>query len=222
MPRGKNYVNNNNGVFLQASAKAKQSMKFCEYGSACNRPDCIYRHDSNAESKTEEVCLPYLAGKCSFTASGGCRKRHPKKEERDRLLQKYKRTRCRFGDECFTESCLYLHPHEMEVTEPHYIEPHELAFPPLNGAASPPSATKQQPANSPWKKVVPPEMSPPVPMQPPQAAWYPSLSPQDPMRYPYYVPSNSYGHEGNIQIGPASANFTPNADAKEFIPGAMQ
>jgi len=67
MPRGKNYVNNNRGVFLQASKKnkLKQSMRQCEYGSACNRPDCIYRHDF-VEEKSNEVCLQFLAGICAF------------------------------------------------------------------------------------------------------------------------------------------------------------
>jgi hypothetical protein len=244
MPRGKNYVNNNNGVALQASAK--NNMRLCEYGSGCSRPDCIYRHDNADDKTTEEVCLPFMAGKCSF-AKDGCRKRHPKKEELERLLHKYKRTRCRFGDECYTESCLYLHPREMEPSEPYYVEPHDVAFPPLNGAASTPNATKPLPSNSAWKKAVTPDMqqpprqappmqappmqappmqAPPVQAPPPQAipsAWYP----QGPMCVPYYPgPPNDdmgyyYDSEGHVQGVPPGEEVTAfNADAKEFIPGS--
>jgi hypothetical protein len=238
MPRGKNYVNNNNGVALQGSVKSKSAMRLCEYGTGCNRPDCIYRHD-NAEDKTEEVCLPYMAGKCSF-AKDGCRKRHPKKEELERLLHKYKRTRCRFGDECYTESCLYLHPREMEPSEPYYVEPHDVAFPPLNGAAATPDPTKALPPSSAWKKIVSPDnmqpsmQAPPMqapltqapPLQAPSSqaipsAWYP----QGPMCVPYYPePPNDmayyYDSEGHEQGVPPGQVTAFNADAKEFIPGS--
>eukprot|EP00980_Cylindrotheca_fusiformis_P001254 scaffold332_cov117-Cylindrotheca_fusiformis.AAC.14 len=210
MPRGKNYVNANKGVALQGSSKAKTSMQLCEYGSGCNRPDCIYRHDSDSTNnkKSDEVCLPFLVGKCAFVAKDGCRKRHPKKEERERLLKKYKRTRCRFGDECFTESCLYLHPHEMEPNEPNYlvvVEPHDdVAFPPLNGGGNAPT---KLPPNSAWKRsvVTPPTMTAPPPPPPsmvttnPQqellpSAWYPQGmegGAPPPMCMPPYYPTTN-------------------------------
>lgn len=225
MPRGKNYVNANKGVALQASSKSKIFMRLCEYGSGCNRPDCIYRHE-DAEAKTEEVCLPFLAGKCSF-AKDGCRKRHPTKEENERLLQKYKRTRCRFGDECYTESCLYLHPREVKPSEPYYVEPHDVAFPPLSGASSAPNVTQPLPPNSAWKKVVAPQMQPPMQFAPPPpqalpSAWYP----QGPMCVPHYpVPPPSemgyyYDDVGQFQGVPPGQATNFNADAKEFIPGS--
>ncbi|CAJ1945131.1 unnamed protein product [Cylindrotheca closterium] len=201
MPRGKNYVNNNRGVFLQASKKNKQIMRQCEYGSACNRPDCIYQHD-NVGTKTDEVCLQFLAGTCAF-ATGGCRKRHPNKDEKDRLLRKYKRVRCHFGDDCHTEGCLYLHPKEMKPIEPAYIEPMNMdaAFPALGSAQSKSTTTtmntpKTEPLPpSPWNNTAPqqqpmmqqnmlpmnqPNMSN-IPMAP---AWFP----QDPSFAPFSAP----------------------------------
>jgi len=138
MPRGKNYVNNNKGVCLVANSKARASMILCEYGLGCTRADCIYRHDygdaedGTSNSRKDEICLPFLAGTCTFREEG-CRKRHPKKEEKERLIAKYKRTRCRFGDECYTEGCLYLHPREVKAEEPCFIDPmmNFDAFPPL-------------------------------------------------------------------------------------------
>ena len=231
MPRGKNYVNNNKGVQLLAGAKGKAAMQMCEYGSGCNRPDCIYRHPDNMDpnAKADEICLPFLAGKCSFAAKGGCRKRHPKKEERARLLEKYKRTRCRFGDDCYTEGCLYLHPREVEPMEPYYIEPHDVAFPPLNGSSAP-APSKTMPADSPWKNAptapVPP--SPTFHQEQMQEAWFPPSTPQGPMCIPYYLPPDAMGmpyyydpqgHQPQELVSPSS--FSPNANAKEWTPTNM-
>jgi hypothetical protein len=245
MPRGKNYVNNNKGVTLQANVKTASKMQLCEYGAGCTRPDCIYRHEGVA--KKAEVCLPFLAGKCTFK-DNGCRKRHPKPDEKKRLLAKYSRTRCRFGDECYTEGCLYLHPRDDKSgNEPNYIEPHHVAFPPLNGAAA---ASVPKPApNSAWKAaplVAPPSaqsqpvpveyQAPPVPMVPtsphpmeagPEGAWNQM---QVPMYAPYYAPPpyfdpSAQGHPMAYYGGsmpphgmPHGTNF--NAEAKEFVPGS--
>mmetsp|Transcript_33 Transcript_33/g.80 ORF Transcript_33/g.80 Transcript_33/m.80 type:complete len:297 (-) Transcript_33:553-1443(-) len=144
MPRGKNYANNQRGVHLQCKLAG---------GSA----ECIYRHDepskrsSNSTGKTD-VCIPFLAGKCTFEK--GCRKRHPSKNELPRLLAKYKKTRCRFGDECYTEGCLFLHPKEEKAREPHFISPHN--FPPLSNCGS--IDSKQAtvaPTDSAWNKNLP-------------------------------------------------------------------
>ena len=204
MPRGKNYVNNNKGVRLLPSRKAKAtSIIPCQYGSGCTRPDCIYRHEPTG--KADDVCLPFLAGKCAFPDQG-CRKRHPDKQETERLIAKYKRTRCRFGEECRTDGCLYLHPNEMEAIEPAYLEPHHVAFPPLNGAS-----TKKPPVNSAWKQAPPavrtstetlpssaPTWSPPIqcPPIPPESHGIPSgppnwCPPPPPESYDMsYYPSN--------------------------------
>mmetsp|Transcript_41033 Transcript_41033/g.98924 ORF Transcript_41033/g.98924 Transcript_41033/m.98924 type:complete len:269 (-) Transcript_41033:13-819(-) len=218
MPRGKNYVNNNRGVFLQAGKKQKQSIMQCEYGSACNRPDCIYRHD-NAVAKTDEICLQFLAGTCAFTG-GGCRKRHPKKDEKERLLRKYKRMQCHFGDDCHTEGCLYLHPREMKPIEPAYVEPMNMdaAFPALGSAPSKNESTntpKTEPLpHSPWNNAQPP-MQQTMPMHQPNMsnipvapAWFP----QDPSFAPFSPPvqnqqqqqayyGEGYGETGGYNYG---------------------
>jgi hypothetical protein len=248
MPRGKNYVNNNQGVVLQASTKGNAtSMRLCEYGAGCIREDCIYRHDGDG-GKTEEVCLPFLAGKCTF-ADDGCRRRHPIKQECERLMAKYKRTRCRFADDCRTDGCLYLHPKEMKPSEPNYVEPHNLAFPPLNGAEAP--APPKAIVNSAWRaapmvqSVVSPPAKvafPPVQVASPPAvqaaapAWFPHQQ-QPNYSAPYYNPSvdmyppamdMSYGgmppqyyapYGHPHVVGVPQGNF--NANAKEFVPGNL-
>lgn len=247
MPRGKNYVNNNKGVSLQANPKVKANMQLCEYGAGCTRPDCIYRHEG--VGKKEDVCLPFLAGKCTFK-DNGCRKRHPKKEEKARLIAKYKRTRCRHGDVCYTDGCLYLHPKEME-TEPSFVEPHNLAFPPLSSATA--SNVPKPVSNSAWKAapvVVPAAVTGPavVPlpsqpaqqhpvhmMHPPQVQMEPGAPPPpqgwNPMYAPqaYYPPSAQYFDASGFQGPPLDYYGVPmhpndmpihfNAEAKEFVPG---
>jgi hypothetical protein len=214
MSRGKNYVNNNQGVALQQPKDTV--MRLCEYGVGCTREDCIYRHEEGGQS--EEVCLPFLAGKCTFTHQG-CRRRHPEKQEFDRLIAKYKRTRCRFADECRTEGCLYLHPKEMERFEPAYIEPHHVAFPPLNGAAAP--APKKDPlVNSAWKAVPASARSAPAMAQP----WFPNAEHGAP-----YNNNNNSDNAYPVVGGDMEAHheYYPqqhqpisfNVNAKEFVPG---
>jgi hypothetical protein len=244
MARGKNYVNNNKGVALQANPKAKANMQQCEYGAGCNRPDCIYRHDGTA--KKEDVCLPFLAGKCTFKENG-CRKRHPAKDEKARLVAKYKRTRCRHGDECFTDGCLYLHPREME-REPNFVEPLSEAFPPLNLATA--SNLPKPVSNSAWKvaPLVPPPMHPPQPapmpyqhpqqhphiamMHPPQPLMPAGPPPPEwnpiygaPAFYPpptHYFEPAFHGPPVAYYDVPYYPDGTPlhfNVEAKEFVPG---
>jgi RNA-binding, Nab2-type zinc finger len=116
MPRGKNYVNQNKGMYLQAGNRQKHQQPVsepCKYGAACNRNDCIYSHEpvdqnsSNAEANAP--CMAYLAGMCAFTK--GCRRRHPPDAECERLVAKYNGLPCRFGPECRTQGCLYNHDH---------------------------------------------------------------------------------------------------------------
>jgi len=152
MPRGKNYVNGNRGVTMLSSNKKKApSMEQCFYGKGCTRKDCIYKHDKpgpGGGEKSNEPCMPFLAGQCAFTA-GGCRKRHPNKEETDRLVAKYKKTKCRFGKDCKTAGCLYIHPSDNDR------DLGGAAFPPLSGSIS---ALR------------------PVPPMPPSGAWKPAQS----------------------------------------------
>jgi len=155
MPRGKNYVNNNKGMTVQASAKKKApSMEQCFYGKGCTRANCIYRHDGEATAggaggdKSTEPCMPFLAGLCTFTAAG-CRKRHPNKAEAERLIAKYQQTKCRYGKHCKTAGCLYIHPGDAENGGAAAT----AAFPPLAGGAAAP-----RPATAPtgaWKPMAP-------------------------------------------------------------------
>lgn len=118
MPRGKNYVNQNKGMTLQASEGAAAAVReVCFYGAACQRKDCIYRHDGPGaaavspplkKTAATEPCMAYLAGVCAFTART-CRKRHPDAEQAAALLAKYRQIKCRFGAKCKTKGCLYLH-----------------------------------------------------------------------------------------------------------------
>jgi hypothetical protein len=111
MPRGKNYVNQNKGMFLQAGGRQKVTEP-CKYGAACNRRDCIYSHDDVAAAAettaaADAPCMAYLAGLCVFTK--GCRRRHPSAAECERLVARYGALPCRFGTECRTTGCLYNH-----------------------------------------------------------------------------------------------------------------
>ena len=109
-------------------------MEPCYYGSGCTRKGCIYRHDGDIPDakKTNDPCLAFLANTCSFTA-GTCKKRHPLKEEADRLRAKYAQIMCRHGDDCRTNSCLYSHPRD-EKTKVEPVAFLENAFPPLSGS----------------------------------------------------------------------------------------
>ena len=133
-------------------------MKMCEYGAGCNRPGCIYRHDDNGgenSKKSDGVCVLFLAGKCSYKAKG-CRKRHPPPEEVKRLKAKYQKIKCRHGDECFTDGCLYLHPRDLKDQDDPvaFIDPRD--FPTLmgNGPSSTAAAPVIKPVpNSAWNSA---------------------------------------------------------------------
>mmetsp|Transcript_6924 Transcript_6924/g.16499 ORF Transcript_6924/g.16499 Transcript_6924/m.16499 type:complete len:288 (+) Transcript_6924:214-1077(+) len=179
MPRGKNYVNQGKGVSLQAPVKKGGSqMTVCQYGTGCNRSDCIYRHpygkdsdkgrssSTNNSRQSREPCMAFLAGLCTFSASG-CRKRHPPPLECERLVAKYSKVKCRFGDSCLTKSCLYMHPgddgyedagRETNAREPTYLVSQDMAagaFPALGAshasvACTPAAASSSAVAGS-WK-----------------------------------------------------------------------
>ncbi len=118
MGKGANYLNNNKGVYLQSSKKqTSDKMVECQYGAGCIRKNCIYSHPTrninNNFQQSQEPCMAYLAGICSFTANG-CKKRHPPNDEVEKLIAKYQTMKCRFGDSCKTNGCLYLHPSDVE------------------------------------------------------------------------------------------------------------
>ena len=178
MPRGKNYVNNNRGVFLQGSLKTNKKapvMETCFYGAACTRKDCIYRHDKdnnnnnnskNPKAKTKssssdqqqqnsnrstEPCMAFLAGVCNLPGET-CRKRHPSsQQERDNLIAHFARIPCRYGSHCKTNSCLYRHD-ELESN----INP--IAPPPPVGVVVYPIASGGLPlSSSAWQPSPPPQ-----------------------------------------------------------------
>ena len=149
MPRGKNYVNNNRGVFLKASAKKGSKMESCYYGANCTRKDCFYRHDGPSSSgqkpkpqKSTEPCMAFLAGICSFSREA-CRKRHPSSEEEcTTLIAQYQRIPCRYGPHCKTSGCLFNHP-----------PPLSDSFPPLSTKTLPVA-----PVASAWRVAPPTSM----------------------------------------------------------------
>jgi Ataxin-2 C-terminal region len=238
MPRGKNYVNNNRGVTMQASAKKKApTMEQCFYGSGCTRANCFYRHDAPAAGveKSNEPCMPFLAGMCTFSASG-CKKRHPPKEEKERLVAKYKSRKCRYGKHCKTTGCLYLHEDGSNGADGNLAGPG--AFPPLAGSNA--AIRPMAPAGA-WRPMQPTgaTMAGPTPaasVQPAISAWKPSPPPApaatvwgkgaNPVLANHGSPSpvNGMNSKTNgVVAAPASPRTSEssllNINAKEFVPG---
>ena len=145
-------------------------MIICQYGTGCNRPDCIYDHPYGKDdgkgrssangSQSREPCMAYLAGMCTFSASG-CRKRHPPPIECERFIAKYGKVKCRFGDSCMTKGCLYLHPGEegyedvgfkTNAREPTYLVQEDMAaFPPLGASGPGPGVASAAAGTGNWK-----------------------------------------------------------------------
>ena len=105
--------------------------------------------------------MPFLAGLCAFSAKG-CRKRHPNKEEAEKLIAKYKATKCRYGEHCKTAGCLYIHPTDgADLGGP-------AAFPPLVGTNGAPRPVAPSGAWKPMQPTGAAVVSPPA--QPSRAA----------------------------------------------------
>ncbi|GKZ00383.1 hypothetical protein MPSEU_000991300 [Mayamaea pseudoterrestris] len=232
MPRGKNYVNNNRGLAMQRHKK-ENGVK-CLYGSGCTRPDCKFSHPPKGEGastaepkqKSNEPCMPYLAGLCTFTAHG-CYKRHPPKDEVDVLIVKYRQVLCRFGESCKTNGCLLVHPGDEEFDELQRIKQQRIpvapivsknssAFPVLaaNGHGNIQAAAPPLPKNSAWKP------SPPTGHAMAQSAR--QLQQQQPrpssMRPTPLPPSLS------VSARPSSSTSTSqqlSIHAREFTPGGL-
>ena len=85
-------------------------MPACDYGAACTRKGCVYRHPPKtaAPPEAEEVCKPFLAGTCQFGQR--CRNFHPPPDEVSAWRRKYATTACRYGEDCRNQSCLFWHP----------------------------------------------------------------------------------------------------------------
>ena len=101
-------------VHLSANKKKKHSSKtrmpLCQYGAACTRRDCVYRHETRGSEvkKTAKVCMAFLSGSCQFGRT--CFNRHPPPDECATLRAKYRLRACTFGAQCRTAGCLYRHP----------------------------------------------------------------------------------------------------------------
>ena len=250
---GKNYVNNNRGVFLKAHEKKKggrnTTMEACFYGAGCTRPGCIYRHDRAALAsnppQSEEPCMAYLAGYCAFNAKS-CRKRHPPPTEAERLRQKYRNIRCRYGAQCQTEGCLYRHEALTEPvalswtvqstppTAPPLIAP-PTAVPGTSWRPTPPTAPPPQRPVPP--SVVPsssqvylssqhhrptPPATPPVPpscrpVATPFPRPVPPTVPPQPPQSTLHATTTPTTTQSTPSNHPSSSSF--NIHAKEFVPG---
>lgn len=226
MPRGKNYVNNNRGVTMQASSKKKAPvMEQCFYGAGCTRANCFYRHDNPAGGleKSEEPCMPFLAGMCTFSATG-CKKRHPPKEEKERLLAKYKSMKCRYGKHCKTAGCLYLHD-ENNDNQTNLTGPG--AFPPLAGS----STVAPRPMGA-WRPMQPTGVTVSNTSTPFVSAWKPSPPPAPAAVWGQGIPNPVLATHGvaassnngmPVVIPPESPRNSDssllNIHAKEFVPG---
>ena len=232
MPKGSNYLNNNKGVFLQASTKKKEQMPMCHYGAGCNNPQCIYRHptakDPSYFHQSKEPCMAFLAGDCAFDAKG-CRKRHPPKEEAAQLIARYKRTQCRFGDDCQTRGCLYQHPSDEAVPPPVAVAPQQVAQWGNPRAASSSSWRFQPPTSH---LIL--EQQQQQPNHPSSSSSYSYYYNNPPPHGHHYRPPPSQNlypprqqHNATttasaaapILPNPGAKAFVPQANAKEFVPG---
>ena len=97
-------------AIVAGAAKKGVRMPICDYGAACTRKGCVYRHPPKtaAPPEAEEVCKPFLAGSCQFGSC--CRNFHPPPDEVGAWCRKYATTACRYGEDCRNQSCLFWHP----------------------------------------------------------------------------------------------------------------
>ena len=243
MPRGKNYVNNNKGVTLQANKAGNKKMEACFYGEACTRPNCIYRHDipSATVKKSIEPCMAFLAAQCTFSAAK-CRNRHPAQPEAEKLRTKFATIRCRHGTKCQTAGCLYLHPDASTDNNTVFGEPAHVAFPPLKemapGAATTTAAAAATPVTSAWRLAPSTAwknraaQSPPAAVAaaaappPATAAAAPApLAPawaQPPRPYQTYAFTAANPQQPAHHVVAVAAPAAPgslNVNAREFVPG---
>lgn len=231
---GKNYVNKNRGVYLQASNGKKKSaavMEACFFGAGCTRPGCIYRHDRAALQQTpqsDEPCMAYLAGYCAFNARS-CRKRHPPPAEAERLQRKYAQIRCRYGTQCQTEGCLYRHE---ALTEPVSLvdwvaQPSAAAAAAATQPLTPPVATTAPIPGTSWRPTPPPSTGGPTafpspsttrPQPPTHRPVPPSMPPQRP-HMPTTPPSSLRSSSAPSATSSDGGSGGFNIHAKEFVPG---
>ncbi len=94
-------------------------MPLCDYGAACTRRGCVYRHPQKTKNPhhvanephlddDRPVCMPFLADACAFGAR--CNHYHPPHAEAVALRNRYALRACEWGDACRTSFCLFRHP----------------------------------------------------------------------------------------------------------------
>lgn len=226
MGKGANYVNNNRGVHLQANKKKTgDNMPMCQYGAGCSRASCIYRHPARTGvplQQSKEPCMAFLAGLCAFDGKG-CRKRHPPKHEIDRLISKYKKTRCRFGDECKTNGCLYMHPSDVveEIGQDNVAWDNQCQFvPPASSGATmyqQAARNSMQPAHQPY---YPQPTDRHQQLEPPHNMALATMN-----NAPKFVPGQPFviqgqrAQEQQFTPSPSARAFVPKASSQEFVPG---
>ena len=231
MGRGSNYFNNNQGVALQASTKKGKVAKMvaCQYGAGCNRSDCIYSHPANRGDKADfvqskEPCMAFLTGICAFSAKG-CRKRHPQNDEAERLIAKYQRMKCRFGDACRTNGCLYQHPSDDHVENSVQVQSHNINGCTNGNMCYPPAAeqdTFQQQMHTHNQQYQP---SPPIYVNPDPRL--PKSNMMEAANWGYSGDSSNARVQHTPSLQPPSSSLMSNVqsqdgvniNAKEFVPG---
>ena len=103
------------GKAARATGRKQQQMPLCDYGAACTRRGCVYRHPPKPKTTPAPerdadapVCMAFLAGFCTYGRR--CQGQHPPPEVVEQLLQRYARIPCQWSEGCRTAGCLYLHP----------------------------------------------------------------------------------------------------------------
>lgn len=93
----------------RAAGYRAHQMPMCNYGAACVRQGCIYRHPPKGGPVDgfQEICRPFLANACQFGAK--CYNKHPDQAEAQRIREQFARIQCRWGTSCRTQHCLYSH-----------------------------------------------------------------------------------------------------------------
>lgn len=223
MPRGKNYVNQHKGMALKAASKEAVT-ELCYYGNACQRKDCIYRHEQSSSSssslsttKSSDPCMAYLSGFCSFT-SKTCRKRHPTSDaEVESLIRKYAAIHCRFGVNCKTKGCLYMHPNPDSSLNPPelMLQTSSLPNPYIPGPYGPPPVRRLGPsAKAIRRTLMDPNAFPPLGADVSStvgmnaSTCLPVTMDSAPQAIAPIAPSSLYPFQNGTSIGPPSTSLS--------------
>ena len=103
---------------IHAKAKKGVEMPLCNFGLACKRPNCVYRHpkgsgNNNIQQKNEEICVAHVLNKCPYGKK--CVKKHISEEDAIKLIEKNSVIPCRYGLKCLNEDCLFFHEDDSKL-----------------------------------------------------------------------------------------------------------